>query len=240
MVDLHTHILPHIDDGASSFEEALDMLKLMIENGVTTVVATPHFNFEKNDIDEFIHKRKDSMVELKTLSNEDNLPIRILSGAELMFTPNLDNYDLNEFTIEETDYLLIELSTRRNEPDLESTLSAIIANGYIPILAHIERYSYLIQNSQRLVELIDMGVIMQINAKSLYSKKDYPFIKKMMSNNLVHIISSDAHDMQKRKPNMKLCELEPKFIDNQCKIIENKIIDVNKSKKMILVFGRYL
>lgn len=239
MVDIHTHILPNIDDGASSFEESLDMLRMMVENGITTVVATPHFSFDKNDIDVFTRKRDELSKELRFLAMQEKLNIQILTGAELMFTPNLDNYDLNDLTIEGTDYILIELSTRRNEPDLEYTLSAIIASGYIPILAHIERYSYLLKNSQRLVNLIEMGVIMQINAKSFSSRNSYRLIKKMISHNLVHILGSDSHDMNERIPNLEISTVDSIFIENQKSIIGNSEIKVKKPMKLIHIFNKY-
>lgn len=240
MVDLHTHILPNIDDGASSYEEALDMLRTMIEDGVTTVVATPHFNFEMNSSTKFINMRDESIINLKLVVNQQELKIKILRGAELMFTPNMDNYDLSDFTIEGTDYLLIELSTKRNEPDLEYTLSAIIANGYIPILAHIERYSYLIDNSQRLINLIEMGVLMQVNAKSLYDKKRYPFIEKLISNKFVHLIASDAHDMSSRVPNLVKKNVKSEYISNQNSVINNLIVNVKKPKKYLKILNLYI
>lgn len=239
MIDLHTHILPNIDDGASSYEEALKMLSMMIKNGVKTVVATPHFDFENNNINDFLLKRKESLVQLKFEVRNNHLDIKILSGAELMFTQNLGNYDLSDFTIEGTDYLLIELSTIRNEPTLETTLETIMTNGYIPILAHVERYKYLTENSQRLVNLIEKGVLMQINSKSLKSRKKKSLINALKKRNLVHVISSDAHNLSNRKPDLIANEIETQYAEYQKAILSNQLIAIKKPKKVIKTFGKY-
>lgn len=233
MVDLHTHILPSIDDGASSFEEALGMLRMMTENGITTVVATPHFDFEKNQKKEFVEQRNGLLLKLQSLVRENKISIEILSGCEIMFTPNLDNYILDDLTIEGTDYLLIELSTRKNEPMLEATLSSIIASGYIPILAHIERYPYLINNSKRLANLVEQGVLMQVNSYNSKFKRENAIIKKLEKRNLVHIIASDAHNTTDRAPNLIFEEMQSGYIDNQIRIVKNEQIPVKKPKRNI-------
>lgn len=239
MVDLHTHVLPYIDDGASSYEEAIEMLTLMERRGITTVVATPHFDFENKQKDQFLEQRNKSLNKLRNLVSEHKLNIRLVGGAELMFSSNIYNYDLDDLTIEGTDYVLIELSTRRNEPSLENSLQKLIANGYIPILAHIERYRYLIEHSNRLVNLIEMGVLMQINVTALHSPSIYPFISTLKRKNLVHVISSDAHNMTIRGPNLIASEIESEYHINQQLILKNCTLILKKPKRLYRIFGRY-
>lgn len=239
MVDLHTHVLANIDDGASSYEESVSMLKVMCQNGVKYTVATPHFDFSSQNSEEFIEKRNISLEKTKELLKEYDIDVKLLSGCELMFTPQLANENLDQFTIENTDYVLVELSTRYDDPTVLQTFDSLLANGFIPILAHVERYSYLISNSERLVEMINKGVLIQVNTKSLNSKK-YPFIKAMFKHNLVHLIGSDCHNMSNRYPDLRK-GLAPDYVySNMQMVIENSVITVNKPSKLIRLLGKYI
>ena len=236
--DLHTHILPFMDDGANSYEESLEMLKIMESNGVTHVVATPHFSFDKGNEEEFINKREEVLDNLRIKAKEENINVLILSGAELMYSSTLHTKKLDEFVIEGTDYLLIELSTRRDHPHLFITLNKIIGLGYIPILAHVERYSNLIKNSQNLVDLVSMGVLLQVNSGSINNEK-YPFINALMKSKLVHVIASDTHGTNARKPNLVKNKTESTYIGNQNKIINNELLDISKPRKIKKVLNKY-
>ena len=237
--DIHTHILPFMDDGAESYEEALEMLRMMESNGVTHVVATPHFSFDKNNQEKFIRNRTEVLKNLRIKVKEENINIAILGSAELMYSSSLHTKDLEDFVIEGTDYLLIELSTRRDHPSLEDTMYRIINMGYIPILAHAERYPYLINKSQRLIDLINMGVLIQVNASSLDDEENYPYIKAMMKNNLVHLTGSDAHSTNVRKPNLIKEDINPEYAINQNKVIRNELLDISKPKTIKKIFNKY-
>lgn len=238
MVDLHTHILPYIDDGSSSYEETISMLKLMENQGVQTVVATPHFDLSAQDINEFIEKRNESLEITKRHIKENDINIKLLSGCELMFTPQLAHIDLDPFTIENTDYVLIELSTRYDDPSVSHTLEAILAKGFIPILAHVERYSYLINNSKRLVDLINRGILTQVNASSI-ANDNYPFMNAMMKHSLVHLIASDAHNMSNRRPNINRDMVTDNIYQNMDKVINNELLSVDNPTKLIAILNRY-
>lgn len=239
MVDIHTHILPNMDDGASSFEEALAMLEMMIDNGVTTAVATPHFNPNEDDINEFIRKRDENFNQLNILIEERRLPINIIKGAEVMYSQAILSMNLDDLTIGDTEYILIELPTRYDDPTFERGMSALLAMGYTPVLAHVERYSYLIDNSQRLVNLINEGVLTQVNAKSINNSK-YPYINAMFKRNLVHFIGSDAHGVTKREPNVIPEIVREEIYSNSRKLIRGNIVDNKVPKKIMKIMGIYL
>lgn len=228
-----------MDDGSASIEETIAMLTEMKRNGVSTVVATPHFDLSQSDLKEFLSRRTDShSLIMKALENS-NLEMKVLLGAELMYTPQLANQDLDNLVIQGTDYVLIELSTRYDDPSVVRTLNSIIASGYIPILAHVERYSYLINDSQRLVDLINQGVVMQVNTKSIGNEK-YPFINAMIKRNLVHLIASDAHNMTKRNPDLR-GDLVPDFIyNNMSRVIRNEDLVISKPSKIKRFLNKYL
>ncbi len=228
-----------MDDGSSSIEETLAMLNEMEKNGVTTVVATPHFDLSKSDLTEFIKNRKESYDKVIKALETSNISIKILLGAELMYTPQLANQNLDDLVIQGTDYVLIELSTRYDDPSVVRTLNSIVASGYIPILAHVERYSYLINDSQRLVDLINHGVISQVNSKSINNEK-YPFINAMIKRNLLHLIGSDAHNMGKRNPDLRGDLVPEEIYQNMKNVVSNKDVRIDKPSKLKRIFNNYL
>lgn len=239
LVDLHTHVLPFLDDGAQSYEESVRMLDIMIENGVDTVVATPHLSLEKDNIDEFIVKRDGVTDVLSRIIKDRKMPIKILKGFEVMYSESLSDVDLSKLVIEGTDYILIELSTRKSTPTLEATITDIMTMGYIPILAHVERYNYLIEGSDRLVKLINKGLITQVNASAL-NNDSYPYVDAMIKNNLVHLIASDAHNLENRVPNLVSNKVVDKFSDNQRSIVEDELLDIYKPKQIRKIFNKYI
>ncbi|NLL75013.1 MAG: hypothetical protein GX233_04505 [Erysipelothrix sp.] len=239
MVDIHTHVLANMDDGASSYEESLQMIKMMELSGIKNVVATSHFDVSKQDIEEFLLKRSESLNATRQILVDQNINVTLLSGCELMFTPQLAHVDLAPFTIENTDYVLIELSTRYDNPSLLQTFELIIGNGFIPILAHVERYSYLISDSSRIVELINQGVLMQVNVKSIDNEK-YPYIKSMFKNNLIHLIASDAHNMKNRAPNLRKELVSESIYKNMNAVISNRLIEISQPSKLKKIFGKYI
>lgn len=239
LVDIHTHVLPFLDDGAQSYEDSIRMLEKMIENGVDTVVATPHLSLEKDNVDELIVIRDGVSEVLSRIIEDNKMPIKILNGFEVMFSEALTDTDLSKLTIEGTDYILIELSTRKNTPSLEAVIIDIITMGYIPILAHVERYQYLIEGSDRLVKLINKGLITQVNVKSI-DNDSYPYVNMMIKNNLVHLIASDAHNLEDRAPNLKLSKAVEQFIDNQRSVVENELLEVYKPKQVRKIFNKYI
>lgn len=239
MVDLHTHILPFLDDGAATLEVSLYMLKSMANAGVNHVVATPHFNLATDDLEKFLNERQDSITQVSKLIREENLEIELSAGVELMFSPELANVDLAPFTLGKTDYILIELSTEYDEPSLESTFKKILSKGFIPILAHVERYSYLVNNSQRIVDLISLGCLMQVNVAGITSNR-YPHVKAMMKKNLIHLVGSDSHNMTNRKPNLNKNYIPEVYIKNNLSVIRNQDVDVLNAKTLTKVFNKYL
>lgn len=119
------------------------------------------------------------------------------------------------------------------------TFELIIGNGFIPILAHVERYSYLISDSSRIVELINQGVLMQVNVKSIDNEK-YPYIKSMFKNNLIHLIASDAHNMKNRAPNLRKELVSESIYKNMNAVISNRLIEINQPSKLKKIFGKYI
>lgn len=204
MIDLHTHILPNVDDGASSLKMALEMIEEEIKNDVDEIILTPHyFKNEFNCTDFEIIKNK--FDELKKECSSYNIKLRL--GAEIYFSNEVFN-DLkthNSITLGDTNYVLIEFSLFQEYFDIVSIVDELVYSGYRPIIAHPERYSYL--SISDIKKIIDIGGYIQINTSSILGDFGVEIKKKaesLLKNKLVNFVASDCHNMNVRKPNLKV------------------------------------
>lgn len=185
MIDIHTHILP-VDDGAKDFNDSLELINQELKEGIKTVVLTPHMNYLYNDV----VKIKEAYEILKS----HNLNINLLLGSEIRYYDNMVS-DLNKgllLTINNTKYVLVEFSLK-NKDNITDGIYELIVSGYKPIVAHIERYSYL--TKEEIIEIKRMGALIQVNAKS-FEKKDYKKVLHfLLKNNYVDFVASDCHDV---------------------------------------------
>lgn len=230
VADIHTHILPGIDDGAASFDEAIELLYEEQKQGVTDIVFTPHFDIQDFTIQEFITKRDEAFKLLSQKIKEhpslSNLNLHL--GAEVKYNPNLIYNDIFELCIKNTSYLLLELPM--SHPfNFEQTVLWMLSKGVSPILAHIERYEYITSNPNLLENLLYAGVIFQCNASSLYSKHFGKRAKRLLKHGYVQLLASDTHNINTRPPELlKGLEQYSKYTDmlvsNSMKVINNKLI----------------
>lgn len=230
VADIHTHILPCIDDGAASLEEAIKLLYEEQKQGVTDIVLTPHFNIQDTTIQEFVSKRDAAFETLsKEIEKHPSLSgLNLYLGAEVKYNPNLIYNDVFELCIKNTSYLLLELSM--SHPfNFEQTVLWMLSKGISPILAHVERYEYITSNPKLLENLLYAGVVFQCNASSLYSKHFGKRVKKLLKHGYVQLLASDTHNMNMRPPELiKGLEKYPKYtemlVSNSMKVINNKLI----------------
>ena len=203
MIDIHTHILPHLDDGAKDTATAVAMLKQLRQQGVDTVVFTPHYYGRKSSPEQFIQRRNASFERLKEQIPE-GLTVRL--GAELHFTGlNMPGSDaLCRLAIEDTKYILVEFpfTTAWTGALLEKLSDFMRETGYTPIVAHVERYREVKKNPSLVSELIHMGCLIQVNAPAFLDRHEKKLAFALLKHGFVHCIGSDAHDMQTRSPNM--------------------------------------
>lgn len=230
LADIHTHILPGIDDGADSIETAIELLYEEQKQGVTDIVLTPHFNIQDTTIQEFLSKREESF---KLLSKEmekhpDLSGLNLHLGAEVKHNPNLIYSDVFDLCIKDTSYLLLEL-TMSHPFNFEQTVLWMLSKGISPILAHVERYDYICKNPKLLENLLYAGVVFQCNASSLFSRHYGKRVKKLIKHGYVHVLASDTHNMKSRPPELvngldKCSKYADALISNSMKIINNKLI----------------
>ncbi len=203
MIDIHTHILPHFDDGAKDTATSLAMLNAESGQGVDTVVLTSHYYGKKRSPKQYIEKRTEIFEKLRPQIPE-NVQLRL--GAEVHFTGlNMAEFEeLCLLAIEGTEYILIEFPfTAKWESSLFDTLSDFIADtGYTPIIAHAERYENVRKKPSLIAELVQMGCLIQVNARSFLQKEDKGLALALLKRGFVHCIGSDAHNTEGRAPDM--------------------------------------
>ncbi|WP_342044812.1 tyrosine-protein phosphatase [Bacillus sp. OTU530] len=202
MIDLHCHILPGVDDGAKTIEESLQMAKEAMQQGIHTIVATPHhqngkYNNEKQVILEKVN-------ELNAVLKEQDIAVKILPGQEIrLYGEFLQDYDSGTIlTKNETGkYVLVEFPSNHVPRYAESLLYDIQLKGLIPIIAHPERNTEIIERPGLLYNLIKKGALSQVTAASLtgdFGKKIKKFSMQLVEHNLAHMIASDAHNITTR------------------------------------------
>lgn len=206
MIDLHIHILPGLDDGPSSLEEAIEMCILSSDEGIHTLVATPHVIREvyDNTRDIILH----AVESLNTSLSRKRIPIKVLPGADVHLDHDvierLENMDLCTLN-DNKRYILLELPETLSGLHLTRAVSALRKRGLCPVLSHPERSPSFQQNVERLYNLVNSGVLVQITARSLmggFGKEAKRFAEKLLKHRLVHIIASDAHASTTRAPGL--------------------------------------
>lgn len=201
MIDLHTHILPAIDDGAQDVETSLLLLREEVRQQVTQIVLTPHFYPHKDTLDAFLEKRNASVLVLQE-HYTDSARVDIRLGAEVHYSPSLMENDLRCLTIGRSNYLLLELSTRHYPAHVDRFMDHLSGLGITPILAHVERCVYFREDSSLLCNLIDRGAIGQLNAENVLNKQDKGFSIACLEHGLASVIASDTHNLTKRPPRL--------------------------------------
>ncbi len=245
MIDIHCHILPNIDDGAKDIEDALEMARIAQKEGIKKIVNTSHyhptFDFIKGEA--LVEKVQNFNAILK----ENNIDIEVFLGNELYYSEDfLEIIDLKEFhTLNNSRYLLVEFPPLRFPKNLCDVIYEIKLRGYIPVLAHVERYREVQNDPNIIYNCIKDGAIIQLNASSIVGKNGdeaQKVSKILLDNNMVHVIGTDSHSSKKRRPIIKESydfisqkyssnKASELFLENPTKIINNEDINVNTYTK---------
>ena len=199
MIDWHSHILPAMDDGSRNPEESCLMLSLLREQGVKTVILTPHFFANEESVSEFLERRKQSYALLCKQEIPDGM--RLLCGAEVKYYPGISRMaELDCLTIEDTNLLLLEMPMSKWTDFTVRELRELASmRGLKVILAHIDRYLDL-QNKSIVEMLAESGLLMQMNASAFDRFGSRRSAMKLLNAGLVQFIGSDCHHMEMRPP----------------------------------------
>lgn len=206
MIDIHSHILQGVDDGSEDIAMSIDMAKMYLDNGIKTVIATPHYI--EGSMGTSIGINKIAYENLKRELRNIGLELDIYLGNEIFISMNLIN-DLEKekvSTLNGTKYVLIELPMFDIPLYVENMIFELLLKGYIPILAHPERNMKIMEDPNILYKYILKGALTQLNLPSLegrYGSKVLMTAKILLKHQMIHFVGTDAHSNKGRSPRIK-------------------------------------
>lgn len=201
MIDVHCHILPGIDDGAQNLADSISMAKMAVNDGINTIIATPHhMNGRYENKKQSITEKVD---ELQRKLDEEKIPLKILPGQEVRIHGELlEGLEAGEIQpVADSAYLLIEFPSAHVPRYTEQLFFDLQMKGYTPVIVHPERNQEIIEHPELLYQFIKNGALSQITAGSIcggFGKKIRTFTFQLIEANLTHFIASDAHNITTR------------------------------------------
>jgi len=202
VIDIHSHILPEVDDGPKSWDASVEMCRMAAADGITHIVATPHAN------DRYLYERDYLLELLQQLRARVGPAPKLSLGCDFHLSfENLENVleQPHTYTIGETNYLLVELSNYSIPVQLADCFRRLGDRGLTPILTHPERNPILQRTPQLVLEYADQGCLVQVTASSLtgsWGERPEIVARWLLDRSAVHILASDAHDTRYRVPNL--------------------------------------
>lgn len=203
LCDLHSHILPAMDDGCKTVEESCRVLEMCAQQGVAFLAATPHYYAEET-VDAFLARRAAAMEQLEKAMQGRERP-KLCLGAEVAYYPALLQEEaIESLCIGRSNYLLLEMPFSRWTPSVLRTVRALRhEQGVVPVLAHIERFSAMADRSM-VDELVESGVLIQMNAEFFLDAHTHRQAVKLLRRGMVDVLGSDCHGAEHRPPNLGL------------------------------------
>lgn len=228
--DIHTHILAGVDDGPKEISQMYELTEALYRDGARNICCTPHCHpgyYGKNH-EQILY----SFYQLKEYIQRNEMDLRIFLGNELHYSQGCLEWIEDGFcrTINATRHVLVDFDHDEEYKNIEFAVRIFLHEGYIPVLAHIERYP-CIGGKVRLVEkLHNMGAVLQINAVSILKKHKYPIIRKLLRYQMADVVASDTHNMETRPPLLKaayqeiLLKFGKEYADQLFRINPDKIL----------------
>lgn len=205
MIDLHCHILPEIDDGAVDIGVSLDMARASVADGVSVLACTPHI------LPGLYHNAgpqiASAVQHLQDALGQEAIPLRLVAGADVHMVPDLiaGLRSGRIPSIAGSRYVLVEPPHHTAPPQLEYFFFSLLVEGFVPILTHPERLNWLQHRYEAIRQLVRAGVWMQITSGSLtgaFGRNAQCWAYRMLDEGFVHILATDAHDTQRRSPDL--------------------------------------
>ena len=205
MIDIHCHILPGMDDGSGNFSDSIEMAQLAASSGIHTIVATPHCNVPNVFENYWTPEVHSALDRLQEALNARKIPVTLLPGQEIFlasdFLPLIKQGEL--IPINHSRYLLVEFKTFENPSVAIRKLQRIVAEGYIPIVAHPERYSFVHEHEDMVYRMKELGCLIQINKGSLKGRFGHTATKiayEILGSRDADFVASDGHSQYSRTP----------------------------------------
>jgi protein-tyrosine phosphatase len=249
MIDIHSHILPGLDDGAGTLEEGFEMVKLAAAAGSTDLVATPHsnaqFQFDENRVEEAFRSLSALSAGLINLYRGCDCHLTLLNLEDALVRPT-------KYTINRSRYLLVELPDFLGPSVVREQLMALINARIVPIITHPERNVCLQSRVDQLKEWVQSGCLVQVTAQSFlgrFGSVAKRYLESSMDADIVHFVASDAHDCVDRPPDLSQAyehvrarwgqpRAQRLFIDNPAAVIEDLPVNPGRhAKRKFSVFS---
>ena len=227
MIDFHSHILPGIDDGSRSIEQTIRMLKEAKEAGFTKIISTSHY------MEGYYESDETERIELLNEVQKNISGIELYLGNEIYITNNMIDLIQNKqaSTINNSKYVLFEFPLSAKSMNDKEVVYRLIENGFVTVIAHPERYSYVQDNPEYIEELAEMGALFQANYGSIigmYGKKAEKTLKKLLKNDLIRFFGTDSHRIDQVYTKMpKILKKLHKFLSDE-EIEEFTVINPQK------------
>ena len=240
MIDIHSHILPNIDDGSRSIEETFNLIKEAKNVGFDAIISTSHYMegyYETN-----VPEREVWINAIYENLQVKNINIRLYLGNEIYLTENIIKLleEGKASTINDTSYVLFEMPLNAEPLNLYDIVYEMMQCKLVPILAHPERYSFVQKDPELIYDLIQKGVLMQANYGSIigqYGEKAKMIVRKFLKNNMIHFLGTDVHRQNTIYPRIPEClaeinsligeeKLEELSNENPLLALKNKRIDI--------------
>jgi protein-tyrosine phosphatase len=209
VIDIHSHILPGLDDGAENWEEALAMARLAVADGIRTMVATPHlYPHRMVDRDGLNDKHAilDKVEVLKKELSDAGIPLDIVPGCDVPLCQEalrLLDEDLLLTINDNKRYLLLELPDTAFPPATEDICYQLLSKGITPIITHPERHLIIYEMPEKLERLLHLGCLAQLTASSLlggFGRKVAKFARQLAKQGYIQVVATDSHGPKRRPP----------------------------------------
>lgn len=205
MIDIHTHILPGMDDGAKDVATSLEMLQMEYSQGVDKVVLTPHFYRDKETPERFLVRRQEAFEKLELAIQQSKISVpELILGAEVAWTQNMNEWDnLEQLCIGKSKYMLLELPFQPwTRSMFEQIYDMVLDLQITPIFAHLERYTKF-QKRSYIQEIIAMDMPIQVSSSPLLHWSSRRRVLKIIKKASCCVCGSDCHNTTSRPPNLK-------------------------------------
>lgn len=202
--DMHTHVLPGVDDGSKTVAQSIEMLQRMAEQGIQHVIATPHFYPQQDSPERFLRRRREAQMRLyEEMQKYRGLPT-VSMGAEVYFFHGIsDSEAVDELTIGPKKCILIEAPHGPWDASIYRELEALyVRRGMLPIVAHLDRYIRPLRTQGIPKRLAQMPVMVQVNAEFFLERATSGMAMRMLREGRIHLLGSDCHNLASRKPNL--------------------------------------
>ena len=219
IIDFHSHVLPDVDDGSRSVEESIKLLQMEAKQGISHVIATPHFYPHRDNPEAFLRRRENAeMILREAMAEYEGMP-QLDVGAEVYyFTGISDSQVLPQLTIAGKNSILIEMPDAKWTDAMFRDLEGIYTKrGLLPIIAHVERYLTVWNSESVCKRLAELPVLVQSNASFFRHRSTVSKALKMLKKDRIHLLGSDCHNLLDRKPNLGAAvELIGEELGNEC------------------------